>query len=204
MTARCSISGCFNASRLVLGWCTKHYQRWRKHGDPEMVSARLRGTPYEKLLRVGSSRRGECLLWAGKLSPNGYATYGHGGQIYLAHRVSYETWHGPIPDEMQIDHACHNEAAWRGECEGGWSCPHRRCVNPAHLRAVTQSQNMLATPTLGRARRAKRDARTTCVRGHPWVAENLYQYPHSTKVACRTCNRESALRHWRRKKALNG
>lgn len=32
----CSIEGCDGAVR-ARGWCSKHYQRWKKHGDPLKV-----------------------------------------------------------------------------------------------------------------------------------------------------------------------
>lgn len=43
-----------------------------------------------------------------------------------AHRISYELSIGDIPEGMHIDHICFN----------------RICVNPDHLRPVTQKQNM--------------------------------------------------------------
>lgn len=33
----CAIDGCENVGRLIRGWCTKHYQRWSKHGNPETL-----------------------------------------------------------------------------------------------------------------------------------------------------------------------
>jgi hypothetical protein len=44
----------------------------------------------------------------------------------LAHRVSYEIFVGPIPDEMFVLH----------------SCDRPPCCQPAHLEAGTQSKNV--------------------------------------------------------------
>jgi hypothetical protein len=43
-----------------------------------------------------------------------------------AHRIAFELTTGPIPEGKLIDHMCHNPS----------------CVNPDHLRIVTQKQNM--------------------------------------------------------------
>jgi hypothetical protein len=48
------------------------------------------------------------------------------GHYVYAHRASYEIANGPIPAGFVVDHKCHNA----------------RCVNPAHLQAATQKQNM--------------------------------------------------------------
>jgi hypothetical protein len=42
-----------------------------------------------------------------------------------AHRLSYETFTGPIPDGLEIDHLCRV----------------KRCINPDHLEAVTHKVN---------------------------------------------------------------
>lgn len=48
------------------------------------------------------------------------------GKRLYAHRIAYALAHdGEIPDGKMIDHACHV----------------RHCVNPMHLRAVTNKQN---------------------------------------------------------------
>lgn len=32
---KCSIANCEDQTRIIMGWCSKHYQRWKKYGDPE-------------------------------------------------------------------------------------------------------------------------------------------------------------------------
>lgn len=51
---------------------------------------------------------------------------GRGARQALAHRVAYEIAHGPIPAGMVVDHVCRNRA----------------CINVAHLRCVTQAENV--------------------------------------------------------------
>ena len=37
MTGPCSIPGCERVGPLRRGMCSTHYQRWRAHGDPDIV-----------------------------------------------------------------------------------------------------------------------------------------------------------------------
>jgi len=63
-----------------------------------------------------------CWLWTGHVDKIGYGRH----SASYAHRYSFELHTGkPIPAGRQIDHMCHNRA----------------CVNPAHLRSVTNKQN---------------------------------------------------------------
>lgn len=75
-----------------------------------------------------------CWVWTRYRSPDGYGRIGRGRKSFLAHRVSYEFYVGPIPDDKVIDHKCCNRA----------------CVNPEHLQAVYPQQNT----HLGKVRRA--------------------------------------------------
>ena len=61
---------------------------------------------------------------------------------------------------MQIDHRCHTDAVASGECDGGDDCPHRKCVNPAHLEMISAAEN-----TFGQ-NHANRN-KTHCPKGHP-------------------------------------
>lgn len=66
-----------------------------------------------------------CWLWTGARTRRGYGHVRIGGKTKIAHRVSYEWSRGAIPDGKVIDHICHTTS----------------CVNPDHLRAVTNAEN---------------------------------------------------------------
>lgn len=104
-----------------------------------------------------------CWVWQGWGHGQGYGTLSVNGRTTLAHRHYYETHVGPIPDGLVIDHLC---------------CV-RPCVNPEHLEAVTQEENM------------RRSRKETCRRGHPMSGDNLLvlNRRHGERI-CRTCKRE--------------
>ena len=71
-----------------------------------------------------------CWIWTGSANQKGY------GQLYLkvngkhrvikAHRFAYESFFGPIPEGLELDHLCRV----------------RQCVNPAHLDPITHVENL--------------------------------------------------------------
>lgn len=75
-----------------------------------------------------------CWLWTGAQNTNGYGRFIDGNQHKLAHRVSYELFVGPIPDGMNVCHACDN----------------RKCVNPHHLWVGSQTDNLRDAVAKGR------------------------------------------------------
>jgi HNH endonuclease len=53
-------------------------------------------------------REGECLVWMGAKSHNGYGVTGINRRLYKTHRLMYE-WHvGPIPKGLFVLHTCDN------------------------------------------------------------------------------------------------
>lgn len=122
----------------------------------------------------------DCVRYTGSLYRDGYGQ----ARNQRAHRVAYELMVGPIPDGLVIDHVCHNRDL---TCDGGRPCPHRACVNPAHLEAVTYSENN---------RRGAIGRRTECKNGHPFDETNTYIRPNTGgQRACRACNRAAVDRY---------
>lgn len=115
-----------------------------------------------------------CWEWIAALDPNGYGRFGMPGatradwRMKLAHRVSYETFAGPIPEGLDLDHLCRN----------------RSCVNPEHLEPVTRSENLRRSPLMARGQ-----DKTHCPHGHEYSPENT-RITKAGARACRTCERK--------------
>lgn len=83
-------------------------------------------------------KSGECWIWTGCVDKkSGYGKFGIGGReagCIPAHRFSWESVHGPIPDDMCICHDCDKNYP-----VGDRS--YRRCVRPSHLFLGTKKDN---------------------------------------------------------------
>lgn len=126
----------------------------------------------------------DCILWpADHIKPNGYGWLSFDGKVVYAHR-----WALGFPTG-QVGHLCHDRAAAAGECAGGPTCIHRRCVNPEHLTVMTAGENLGASPLTRVARRYD----THCQRGHEFTPENTIWESKGRGYRgrrCRTCKRE--------------
>ena len=125
-----------------------------------------------------------CWLSEGPPSRNGYVRIQWRSQPDSLHRIVYTHWVGDLEPSMTVDHLCHNAAAKRNKnrCRGGDGCPHRQCVNPAHLGKQTINDNLRNSANTFQAKNA---AKTHCPKGHPLVGENLR--PSGLKHGWRQC-----------------
>lgn len=82
-------------------------------------------TADERLHHYGWRERDGCWEWAGTCDAKGYGKVGWGGRIYLAHRLAYEAWIGPLHPGIAVRHSCDNPP----------------CINPKHLVGGTIADN---------------------------------------------------------------
>lgn len=121
--------------------------------------------------RVAEGTTVECWTWPGAKNPKGYGHVGDGRGVTLyVHRVAYESRIGPIPEGSVVDHRCRNAS----------------CVNPRHLRAITQHMNVVSSPY-------GNSAKTHCDSGHEYDEKNTRINKHGHRE-CRACDREKHRR----------
>lgn len=171
----CSIEGCEQESRSR-GWCKKHYERWRRNGDPLDPGSRIVGDVVARF-EASVERTAGCWYWIGRIGQSGYGYLNEGDAAHLAHRWSYQHHIGPIPEGLSLDHLCRVTY----------------CVNPAHLEPVTHRENVLR----GTGPSARHARLTHCKYGHPFDEANTYINPKNGWRGCRACNREKQARRVR-------
>ena len=133
-----------------------------------------------------------CWLWTGAVKAAYGEARGKDQKSLRAHRVFYEAYNGPIPDDMCLDHLCSEKL----------------CVNPKHLEVVTRAENNRRTAERLRGRQLGKRTRVlpnkpgdedkVCVRGHSYIG-NRREYRGGTY--CAECNNEAARKYMDRKRA---
>lgn len=123
---------------LAKGFCHAHYRRWKRWGSP--LGEPLETNDQRFFAKIFCVPDG-CWYWLGARRDGGYGQFryklndektrqspGAGRSLQvnaLAHRLSYELWVGPIPENHELDHTCSTPS----------------CVNPDHLEPVLPREN---------------------------------------------------------------
>jgi hypothetical protein len=129
MSRVCSVDGCGSEKKITRGFCSAHYQRVCRHGDP-LAGGTPKGSPHTFLEMAKEYFGDECLMWP-------YGPYGDDdrrprmrifGNIAFVSRIICEHANGAPPSErMEAAHSC-------GRGRDG-------CVTRKHLRWATPLEN---------------------------------------------------------------
>jgi hypothetical protein len=140
----CLIYGCDRTAKCR-GWCKRHYEIWRRHGDAHHQTRAFlgRGANGEKiahrLLRKSVSVESGCREWTGWCDGGGYGRVAVDRGMRPAHVVSWEIANGrPVPEGKVIRHSCDNPP----------------CIEPDHLLVGSQAQNVADMFERGRCDRS--------------------------------------------------
>jgi hypothetical protein len=103
--------------------CTEARHKWVRRGRGKWKRYPLDELPYE-IRDEGYST--PCWIWIRALGKGGYPRMHVFDKDVYAHRMFYMGSKGEIPPGLVLDHLCNQPS----------------CVNPAHLEAVTQRENL--------------------------------------------------------------
>lgn len=119
----CTVDGC-GKPHYGRGFCSTHYARYRKSGDPLFVKEIHYSDP-EEAFAARTKADGDCIVWTGAKYTSGYGQIRINNKIVRAHRYAWERVNGPIAEGLIVDHLCWNRA----------------CVKVEHLRPGTEALN---------------------------------------------------------------
>ena len=169
----CAVTNCA-AQAVRRGWCTKHYTRFLRHGDP-LGGGCGHGVPMQWLRDHVGYSGDECLIWPFATMSNGYGSVRSDGRSRVASRVMCQMAHGqPDHDEQQAAHSCGNG--------------HLGCVNPIHLRWATSVENCADTVQAGNSLRGMRSPHRKLTPAHASIIKELLKAGRSKRQVANDFN----------------
>lgn len=130
----CKIESC-EKKAIGFGFCSKHYTRLRRYGDPLFPG--MNGVK-KKARKIDFVIRNDCFeLISHKLNADGYSEIMINCRTKKVHRHIYEQCFGEIPKGLVVRHKCDNPS----------------CINPEHLEIGTHQDNI--ADMVSRNRQAK-------------------------------------------------
>ena len=168
---------CNRRAQRRLGGIARSREDWGSFKDKRLP----RGSPVldrikAKIMEQPGPLKSPCWIWMGSLSGPGYAqiriTEDRRSWRVLVHRWMYEHHFGAPPPGADVHHKCDRP----------------RCVNPAHLDAVTHRENIRKTT----------NQRTHCKHGHPLSGDNV-RLASDGRRCCRACSYRRVRRNTKRR-----
>lgn len=110
----CSVEECTTPVK-ALTLCSKHYQRFRQHGDVNGGGTKD-GEPLAFFGAAMLIETDECIIWPYYVDPLGYGKIRINGVVRPVHAVACERKHGPAPEgKTDASHGpCHTPSCFNG------------------------------------------------------------------------------------------
>lgn len=127
-----------------------------------------------------------CWYWLSSWNEQNYAITRHHGKTQRVARLVFTMCKG-VPPRYTIELVCHTNS----DCHAGNDCPHRRCVNPAHMIDMPFARNSALQHPNNRLK-------MECAEGHALTPDNVYVSPKGWRQ-CLECRRVT----WRKYREAN-